>query len=63
MTNRKIVIDGCENCPLMDRVTLPVVVDGKTIYDTCRHPATDGMDVSDAVIDKIIDRNCPLEKD
>lgn len=63
MTNKKIVIESCKDCPLMDRVILPIVVDGKTIYDTCRHPAIDGMDVSDAVIDETIHTYCPLEDD
>lgn len=62
-TNKKIVIDSCEHCPLRGREVLPVTVDGRTVYDTCRHPHTDGMDVSIEVLSDIIHPDCPLEGD
>lgn len=61
MTDRKIVIKNCSHCPLRSRTTLPVLLDGRTIYDTCRHPGNDGTDVSDNVIDESLNPGCPLE--
>ena len=62
-TNKKIVIDSCEHCPLKESETIPVLVDGRTIYYTCRHAHTDGMDINDAVDSRIIHPECPLEGD
>lgn len=63
MTNRKIVIDTCDHCPLWERQMFPVIIDGTNVYDTCRHPHCEGMNITRAVKDGILHKDCPLMDD
>ena len=47
-TEKKIVIDSCEHCPLIG-------MEGDHII--CTHPATEGIRLYDLTV---IDRDCPL---
>ena len=63
MANKKIVIDGCEHCPLKEVQRIPVIIDGRNVYYVCQHPHIEGADVTEAVDDHVIYGDCPLIDD